>query len=114
LTLVRALQLANANNEQLSISGEDYLQALIDKDRAAAAFFPTISLSPTYFFQDKVSGGSNGTNARNERFDAPVAGNWNAFNGFRDVANRRRAGATAEQRRDLLLDLQTSLLLDVA
>jgi outer membrane protein len=134
LSLVRALQLANANNEQLAIGGEDYLQALIDKDRAAAAFFPTISLSPTYFFQDKVSGGGGttivtgggagggdtgtivvgGSAQRNERFDVPVTASWNAFNGFRDVANRRRASATAEQRRDLLLDLQTSLLLDVA
>ncbi|HEV7298074.1 MAG TPA: TolC family protein [Tepidisphaeraceae bacterium] len=134
LTLVRALQLANSNNEQLSISGEDYLQSLIDKDRAAAAFFPTISLAPTYFFQDKVSGAggstivtgggtgggsgtivvSGGSGQRNERFDVPVTGSWNLFNSFRDVANRRRANATAEQQRDLLLDLQAALLLDVA
>ena len=137
LTLVEALQLANANNESLSIRGEDYLHALIDKDRAAAAFFPTISLSPSYFFQDKVSssgssttviggggvgggvgGGSvfvgGGSSSRNERFDVPVVGDWNAFNGFRDVANVRRARATIDEQRELLLDLQTSLLLDVA
>jgi len=137
LTLVEAIKLANANNETLSIRGEDYLQALIDKDRAAAAFFPTISLSPTYFVQDKVSSGSSsttiitnpggggtgvgssvtvdgGSGSRNERFDAQVVGNWNAFNGFRDVANVSRARATIDEQRELLLDLQTSLLLDVA
>lgn len=137
LTLVEALKLANANSEQLDIRGEDYLQALIDKDRAAAAFFPTISLAPTYFFQDKVSSGgsssrvvtdpgigggaggspvvsSGGSASRNERFDVRVTGNWNAFNGFRDVANVRRARATIGQRRELLLDLQTAVLLDVA
>jgi outer membrane protein TolC len=134
LTLVEALKLANANSEQLAIRGEDYLQALIDKDRAAAAFFPTISLAPTYFFQDKVAGGGSsttvvtdpggggdtivvsggGSSSRNERFDAPVTGDWNAFNGFRDVASVRRARATIEQQRQLLLDLQAAVLLDVA
>src|SRR5687768_13113279 len=44
LTLETALLLANAHNERIAISGENYLQALIDKDRAAAAFFPTVSL----------------------------------------------------------------------
>ena len=37
LTLPAAMELADWNNEQLSIRGEDYLQALIDKDRAAQA-----------------------------------------------------------------------------
>jgi len=132
LSLVRALQLANANNEQLASQGETYVQALIDKDRAAAAFWPTISLTPTYFVQDKSSngGGSTGTaigspgggtvvvsgssSSSNHRLDVPLTGDWNAFNGFRDVANTRRARATIDQRRDELLDLQTALLLDVA
>jgi outer membrane protein len=132
LTLAGAMQLASANSEQLAFSGEDYLQALIAKDRAAAAFFPTIALTPSYFFQDKSSGGSAGSStivtgggetfvinsggsaARNSRFDVPVTGSWNVFSGLRDVANVRRARATGEQRREELLDLQTSVLLDVA
>ncbi len=62
LSLVRALQLATTNNEQLASQGETYVQALIAKDRAAAAFWPTISLTPTYFVQDKSSsGGTAGT-----------------------------------------------------
>jgi outer membrane protein TolC len=110
VTLARALQLANANSEQLSAQGEDYLQALIDRDRAAAAFFPTISLAPTYYVQDK----SRKSDSRTTQFDVPATGNWNLFNGFADVANSRRARATIVQQRNLLLDAQTAVLLDVA
>ena len=55
LSLKRALALANANNEQLAGSGEDYLQALIDKDRAFARFLPTIRFAPSYMRQEKSS-----------------------------------------------------------
>jgi outer membrane protein TolC len=110
LTLIDALQLANANSEQLASKGEDYLQALIDKDRAAAAFWPSISLAPSYYSQDK----SNKSDSRATQFDVPASGSWNLFNGFRDVAKHRRASAAILQQRDLLLDLQTAVLLDVA
>src|SRR6267378_6101235 len=56
LSLEQALVLANQHNERLALRGEDYLQALIAKDRAFSAFLPTISLAPTYFQQDAVSG----------------------------------------------------------
>src|SRR5947209_6604904 len=59
LTLEAALILANQNQEQLAINGEDYVQAIIAKDRAYAAFLPTISLAPTYSWSNKptVGGG---------------------------------------------------------
>jgi outer membrane protein len=121
LTLRDALLLANQQNERLSIEGENYLQALIDRRRAAAAFLPTISLAPTYTFRDRSGGGADNPNtgaagsaARTEIFDAPVSGEMNLFNGFGDVARYRASGATIEQRRALLLDLQEQLLLDVA
>jgi outer membrane protein len=114
LSLREALLLANENNENLALAGEDYLQALIDKDRAAAAFLPTISLAPTYFRQDKASSDVGDDDSRTDRFDVPVRGQMNLFNGFRDVANLRQAGKTIDQRRHLLWDLQQSLLLSVA
>ena len=114
LTLRDALLLANERNENLGVSGEDYVQALIDKDRAAAAFLPTISLAPTYFIQDPARPTGTGNPPRNKQLDVPVTGSANLFNGFRDVANLRRAADTIEQRRELLLDLQQQLLLDVA
>jgi len=39
LTLEQAMALANRHNEQLGLSGEDYVQALIDKNRAVAKRF---------------------------------------------------------------------------
>lgn len=55
LSLAQALKLANGNNEKLAIAGEDYLQALIDKDRAFAAFLPTLSLAGVFMRQDRTS-----------------------------------------------------------
>ncbi len=53
LTLQRALRLANQHNEQLALSGEGYLQALIDKDRAFSGFLPTITLGPSFSMIDR-------------------------------------------------------------
>jgi outer membrane protein len=139
LPLETALALANANNERIAIGGEDYLQALIDKDRAAASFLPTVSLIPSYSFaqsnsdrrnsqsgsdigdpsnpEDNLGGGSTGsrsTSTGTNNFDLPANLRMNLFNGFRDVANVRRAGSEIERRRWQLLDLQEVVLLDVA
>ena len=53
LTLEQALLLANGYNEQLDIQGETYLQGLIARDRAYAAFAPTISLAPTFTWENR-------------------------------------------------------------
>ena len=132
LTLSTALQLANQHNEQLAVAGEDYVQALVDKDRAAVNFFPTITLVPSYSIADadddsggkRVSGG--GTADPNEllnrsslssgdgRLDVPVNANANVFRGFRDIANIRRAAADIDRFKALLLDLKATVMLDVA
>ena len=120
VTLRRAMLLTSQNNENLNLSGEDYLQALIDKDRAFAAFLPTISLAPIYTVRDSGSNDSDADGddaARGTRrtvFDAPIIGQQNLFNGFRDIAALRRSAQTIDQRRELLLDLQQTLLLDTA
>jgi outer membrane protein TolC len=124
LSLEQALALANQHNERLALRGEDYLQALIAKDRAASTFLPTISLAPTYFQQDEVTGGQeqnpggagggNTVSSINHRLDVPIAGRMNLFNGLSDLASYRGAGRTIEQRRALLLDAQAIVLLDVA
>ncbi|HEV2296683.1 MAG TPA: TolC family protein [Tepidisphaeraceae bacterium] len=124
VTVRRAMLLANALNEQLSIEGEDYLQALIDRRRAVAAFLPTVGLSPRYTIRDRTSGGggadndndlgTGGGSSQRETFDVPVTGAINVFNGFSDLARLRSSRLTIEQRRALLLDVQEQLLLDVA
>ena len=44
----------------------------------------------------------------------PANGSYRIFNGFQDLANLRRSGYTAEQRKALVLDLQQTTLLNVA
>lgn len=117
LPLKRALALANANNEQLARAGENYLQALIDKDRAYARFLPTLRFAPSYMRQEKSSLGSDNPLAdsilREETLDAPLKAEAN-LNPFQDVPHMRSAAVSAEQQRALLLDGQAVLLLDVA
>ena len=121
LTLQRALLLANASNEQLSIEGENYLQSLIERRRAVAAFLPTVSLAPRYVFRERTASGGGGdederggSSQEHRTFDLPVGTTANVFNGFSDVARLRSARLTVEERRALLLDLQEQVLLDVA
>ncbi len=121
----KTLLLANRHNENLASNGELYVQALIDKERAFANFLPTVSLAPTINYETKrTSAASSGTittgtvaaagGTTDALRDVPVAGSVNVFNGFQDVSNLRRAGYTAQQREQLLLDLQMTLFLNVA
>ena len=125
LTLDHAMRLANQDNENLALAGEAYLRALIDKDRAASAFLPTVALEPNYTVTDRPGGGGSsgavgtfgGFQVGAEtlrRFEAPVTSRINLFNGFGDVARVRRSRAVIEQRRLQLLDQQALVLLDVA
>jgi outer membrane protein TolC len=113
LTLTEAMKLANQTDEQLSIQGEDYLQALIAKDTAFSAFLPTVNFAPSYSFTTNT-GASSGTGGRNHNFTAPIDGSMNLFNGFRDYHALKAADATIEQKKQLVLDLQQTILLDVA
>ena len=61
LTLIDAMALANAHNERLARGGEDYLQAIIDKNRAVANFLPTLTFQPAYTIQDAPRGRLAGT-----------------------------------------------------
>src|SRR5256885_1741431 len=115
LTLRQALDLANRQNERLAVEGENYLQALIDRQRAAAAFLPTVTLVPTYNFRQNVNTGTgNSSSAQTGTLDVPTRGDINLFNGFSDVARVRRDARTIEQRRNLLLEVQEQVLLETA
>ena len=133
LALEQALLLANQYNEQLGVQGENYLQGLIARDRAYSAFAPTISLAPTFSWQNRPlnrvstggTGGTGGTGAGSGNVvttsshsytstDVPVAARANLFNGFRDVATLRATWADVNRRRGLLLDLQETVLLETA
>jgi outer membrane protein TolC len=117
LSLINALEMANARSEQLDMAGETYLQALIDKDRAFAAFLPRISLVPTFMAQPETAYAADNelisafepTHAT----DVPLVGKMD-LHPFRDVPAARAAGASARAQRALLLDRQAVLMLDVA
>jgi outer membrane protein TolC len=110
LTLTDALQLAVQNEEQLSLLGENYLQALINKDKAFANFLPTVNLGASWTYEN------NGAIAPRhaQSFNASVPGQWNFFNGFRDYYNLKSQTQTIEQQRQLILDGEQTVLLDVA
>jgi outer membrane protein len=115
LTLQDALRMANARNEQLAISGEDYLQALIDRDRAVWTFLPTVSLQPSYYHMETVKLPSAAAEFFPlHAFDLPVNAQMNVFNGFRDVSALKQAAANIDQRKALLKDLQSTLLVEVS
>jgi len=126
LTLEQAMALANRHNEQLGLSGEDYVQALIDKNRAVANFLPTVGFQPSYTIRDQGGAGGGGGVGNTPAgaltahggtvrgYALPVVGNINVFRGFGDIANLRAVEAIIAQRRELLLDLQSTVLLNVA
>ena len=134
LSLERAFALANADNEQLASQGENYLQALIDKNRAVAAFLPTVSFQPNFTIEQAPSGpGSaappgapspsaaaaaasaggfvqNGDTLR--RLEAPVVGAMNLSYG--SATGYEGAKMAVVRQRQLLLDAQSTVLLNVA
>jgi outer membrane protein len=110
LTLTDALQVSIQNEEQLSIQGENYLQALLAKDKAFAAFLPTVSLSAGWTYQSQ--GGV--LPAHSSQTSATIPGQWNLFNGFRDYYTVKAADQSIEQQKQLVFDLEQTVLLDVA
>jgi len=127
LSLARAMALANEDYEQIGLQGENYLQALIAKNRAVAAFLPTVSLQPEFTIEQPALNGvaagsspqatatSNGFLIRGDtwqQFQAPVAGAMNFS--FVSYPNVQSAEQTIVQQRQLLLDTQATVLLSVA
>jgi TolC family type I secretion outer membrane protein len=110
LTLTDALRLAVQNEEQLSLLGENYLLALIDKDKAFANFLPQVNFSAGWTYQ---SAGAVFPR-HSQSLDATVPGQWNLFNGFRDYYSLKSADQTIEQTKQLVLDGEQTVLLDVA
>ena len=128
LSLTGALQVANADNESIGTSGESYVQALAEKQRAAGTFLPTLSTSPSYTFtrnkgSNSTSGvvipGGDGTGTvqvhtgggTTEQKSANLNASLNAS--LADLSNLSAASLTVEQREQLLLDQRETILLSV-
>ncbi len=117
LTLAAALKLANDNNEQLAIAGENYLQAMIAKDKAFSTFMPTVGVGAQDFqmHEFNTSGMPAGVSQffQTHYFNVPLQTQLNV-NVLKDATAISAAGAYVNQRKALLLDLQSNLLLEVA
>jgi outer membrane protein len=124
LSVQRALLLANADNEAIASSGEQWVQALAEKMRAAGTFMPTLSISPEYslthsrgsvFLITTPTGGvattAVGANLSHEAsipLDASLNGSLS------NASTYTAAGQTAQQQEQLLLDERETILLQVA
>jgi outer membrane protein TolC len=134
LTLGRALLLANADNEQLASQGETYLQALIAKSRAFSAFLPTINFQPNFTAEQAPKGiAAGGTATPVDPNPAAVAASQGGYVQDGNVFRRFEAPVVAQgtfspraiplyqaakigvaQQRQLLIDTQQTILLNVA
>lgn len=137
LSLAEAFALANRNSETLSIEGEAYVRAITDKRRAVAAFLPTVDVRPSYSIREKVAGagggvvvggggsgggvvvGGDGSDAGSSGgYDAdlniPITATWVVFDGLRNVNAYWRDVYLVQRQREQLLEIQESLLFDVA
>lgn len=108
LSLVRAMCLAGTYNEDLAISGEQYLRLLIERQRRTADLLPTLDL-----FGDLALRENTGT-ARVAAFDAGVSARYSFPTGLGDRRALSAAAIDAEAGRWALLDVREALLLQSA
>jgi outer membrane protein TolC len=130
LSLSRAMALANEDNEDIALQGENYLQALIAKNRAVSYFLPTISFQPDYTIEQAgaigtttaganvspqvaaTAGGFRTDGNTLQRLEAPIVGTANLS--FVSYPNLKSTEQTIVQQRQLLIDAQATVLLEVA
>ena len=109
LTLGQAIAMANSSSEQLALSGEDYLQALIDRDRAVSRLLPTISLAPSFTKMDNFVAPAQVKSFFPIQFtDVPASAALHLS--ATDVANVARAEVVSKYQLAVLLNLQSDIL----
>lgn len=108
LSLVDALHLTAFYNERLGIQGERYIQALAERQRAAAALYPTFD-----FLAGAVLRENTGTQGVYQA-DIGFSAQYDLMTGLTNLRNVDAAKATVETQRWLLLDLRESLLIQTA
>ncbi len=108
VSLVEAMRRTAAFNERLASRGEDYVQALADRQRAAASLLPTLDLFSDLALRENTGGDSI------VQSSLGVSGQYRLLTGLSDLRNVDAADATSEARRWLVLDLREALLLQTA
>jgi outer membrane protein len=100
LTLADAFQITLARSERIARAAESFLQSMTLRDRATAAFLPTIGITATQFFQEDVAAtGGGATSTSSDRREARATISQPLFRGLRDFAGWRQTIATIDQRR---------------
>ncbi|HZN39243.1 MAG TPA: TolC family protein, partial [Planctomycetota bacterium] len=112
LALATAVRLAVEQNERIAIGGEDFIQAIVERARITAGFFPEAAFAPTYVYREKTDSGVTFLDS-SSLLDVPLHAEWTLFEGFRTRNSANVADLTAEQRRVLLLDLRETVVLEV-
>jgi outer membrane protein len=107
LTLVHALALTAAYNEQLALRGEDHIHALAARQRAGAALKPTIDLFGDISLRENTGSGIAQANIG-------LTGQYRFLTGLSDLRNVDAADARIRSTQWLILDLRESLLLQAA
>ncbi|MCX5683435.1 MAG: TolC family protein, partial [Planctomycetota bacterium] len=109
LSLPRALAMANYQNERLAMSGEDYVQSLIERDRSASKLMPSIGIGATYTKLETFAAPSFvGTFFPNPFLDVPV--HTGLVIDLSNVADVEKNAVLAQYRLALLLNLQADIL----
>lgn len=108
MSLIDALRHTAMLNERLAIRGEEYVQALAERQRAAAALLPTIDLFSTAAVRE------NTASAGVVQSSFGGTGQYRLLTGLSDLRTVDAGDATSEARRWLILDLRESLLLETA
>jgi outer membrane protein TolC len=133
LTLVRALQLADLDDEAIGIAGETYIQSLAQKMKDAGNFLPTLTLGPSYTLS-KSNGnggfslaglpasdsalaglfgtGSTGSSGISHDFSVPL--NVGFTGALANVSTYEAASQTSSQQALLMLNERELILLEVA
>ncbi|MCX5688686.1 MAG: TolC family protein [Planctomycetota bacterium] len=108
LSLEQAMRLTATYNEQLAQRGENYIQALASRQRAASALKPTLDLFANASLKENT--GSAGI----FQTDGGLSGQYRLLTGKSDLRTVDAADARIEAARWLILDLRESLLVQVA
>jgi outer membrane protein len=108
VSLRDALVLTAARNEQLAQAGEQYVQALAQRQRAAAALRPTVDL-----FTDLTLRENTG-NQSVVQTDLGLNAQYRVLTGLGDLRNVEASDAIVRAREWVILDLREALLLQTA
>lgn len=93
ITLEDCYALALLYNEKLKIAGEDYIQSILEKDKAYSMVLPTVKLKWQHFRQESVPSFGGSTFSPRKRTEYWMTFSQPIFSGLRDIYTLRAAKA---------------------